>query len=67
MTRFEIATAPAEYEKVSEHLRLGQFLVNKFSELYPGVNIPEEVDCYYLNSLIPKFICFVHNYEANLP
>ena len=65
MTPFEQATYPAEYEKVSEHLRLEQFLVNTFSQLYPCVPIPPEVDCYYLNTLIPNFLVFVAGHEHN--
>lgn len=65
MTPFEMATLPAEYEKVREHLRFGQFLVNTFSRLYPDVPIPPEVDCYHLNTLIPNFLVFVADHEHN--
>lgn len=65
MTPFEQATRFCEYEKVREHLRLGQFYVNTFSQLYPDTRIPPEVDCYYLNTLIPDFLAFVAGHEHN--
>jgi hypothetical protein len=65
MTPFEQAILPSEYEKVSEHLRLGQFYVNTFSRLYPDTCIPPEVDCFSLNTLIPDFLVFVAGHEHN--
>lgn len=65
MTPFELATLPSQYEKVSSHQRFGQFLVNEFTRLYPGVLIPPEVDCFQLNQLIPNFLVFVAEHEYN--
>lgn len=53
-----------EFEHDNKGQRLGQLMVNNFSRSYPGIQIPESVDCYYDNKKIVEFIEFISNVEV---
>lgn len=53
-----------EFEHDNKGQRLGQLMVNNFSRSYPGIQVPESVDCYYDNKKIVEFIQFISNVEV---
>jgi hypothetical protein len=42
-----------------EGLRYGQFLMNYLAQHYPDIVVPDEVDCFYDDTKVPKFIRFI--------
>lgn len=48
-----------EYEQNPQGQRYGQYMVNKFSKLYPDVVIPQDCDCFYDNRKINDFLSFI--------
>jgi len=45
----------------SENLRYGQYLMNELSTQYPGIQVPDEYDCFYDNGKVPKFLRYIHS------
>jgi len=43
----------------SENLRYGQYLMNELSNQYPGIQVPDEYDCFYDNSKVPQFLRYI--------
>jgi len=42
--------------------RYGQYIMNTLARNYPSIQVPQEIDCYYNNDLIPDVL----NYLSNL-
>jgi hypothetical protein len=53
--------ANAAYMHHPENQRYGQFLMNYLTEHHPDILVPDDVDCFYDNTKVPKFMRFIFN------
>ena len=54
-----IHDANGEYLRHPENQRYGQFLMNYLAQHHPDIAVPDEVDCFYDNDKIAKFMRFL--------
>ena len=54
-----MSSANAAYMYHPEHQRYGQFLMNYLTQHHPDIVVPDEVDCFYNDTKVPKFMRFL--------
>ena len=42
------------------HQRYGQFLMNYLTQHHPDIVVPDDVDCFYNDKKVPKFMRYIH-------
>ena len=43
-----------------EHQRYGQFLMNYLTQHHPYIVVPDDVDCFYDDNKVPRFMRYIH-------
>lgn len=56
-----ISKANAAFMYSEGQQRYGQFLINRFSQKYPEIVIPQEADCFYDDKKVGDFIHFIYS------
>jgi len=54
-----MSDANGAYMYHPKHQRYGQFLMNYLTQHHPDIVVPDEVDCFYNDNKVPKFMRFL--------